>query len=109
MYLIFHSKSDGLQLRTIKFNSKKKKKIDYSIKFRRWERKKKKRKGVGPNNSSRGDVNDDVKDELNALRIVQYKTGWTLTVDWEAEIGSDQRSGSLGPRRHRRQFQCFDA
>jgi len=44
--------------------------IDYSIKFRRWERKKKKRKRVGPNNSSRGDVKDDVKDELNALRIV---------------------------------------
>jgi len=80
----------------------------YGIIFRRWERKKKKRKRVGPNNNSRGDVKDDVKDELNGLRILQCKMGWTLTVDWEAEIGSDQRSGSLGPRRHRRRFQCFD-
>jgi len=80
--------------------------IDYDIKFRRWERKKKKRKRVCPNNGSRGDVKDELND---GLRILQYKTGWTLTVDWEAEIGSDQRSGSLGPRRHRRQFQCFDA
>ena len=54
-------------------------------------------------------MKDDTKDELNALGILQYKTGRTLTVDWEVKIGSDQRSGSLGPRRHHHWFQYLDA
>ena len=54
-------------------------------------------------------MKNKAKDELNALGILQYKTGRTLTVDWEAKIGSDQCSSTLGPRRHHHRFQYLDS